>query len=492
MFIHYPLTTLVSHNTGQRVKKGRGSTRVYPEPVVPYNLRSMEQHRENLKVVQRTGKPYHGICGPTPLADLPGFDFIKAFVPEYMHSCCQGNFKLSLNLWTDQKYGKQPWSIRRKISIVNTRLSLTKPPYEITRTMGPVDDLSNWKASMYRNFALFFFVVLEGILPDEYFDHFMNLSYGMFVLLQEKVSVEDVKKVEVLFRRYIQDTQKLYGIEYVGINVHFLSHLAQSVLDWGCLWATSTFIPEWFNGELLSLCNGTQSVADQMAKNYLTKLVVRDEVTKLMSKDKFPPKVESTLKELLHLPHEHRNFSKGLYSNENAVEVLGNPKIRNISMEEKLALRNLFSIPKFQSFRDQLPITQCKFFPRFKLLSSGSIFTTTSYTKSPKRSNYCALMSDNNIVHIENLVLIESCGQSRLIILAKVLGAESKKPYLPKPIDGITFSVLPGMTTKLVGKAVQLVAYDVLDVVAKCVIGVEHVLTDTYVVTALPNKFETD
>lgn len=280
----------------------------------------------------------------------------------------------------------------------------------------------------------------------------MNLSYGMFVLLQEKVSVEDVKKVEVLFRRYIQDTKKLNGIEYVGINVHFLSHQAQSVLDWGCLWATSIFISEWFKGELLSFCNGTQAVADQMAKNYLTKLVVRDEV-------------------------------KILYSNENAAEVLGNPKIRNISMEEKLALRNLFSIPKFQSFRDQLSNTQCKFFPRFKLLSSGSIFTTTSYTKS---------LSDNNIVHIENLVLVESCGESRLIILAKVFGVESKKPYLPKPIDGITFSVLPRMTTKLVGKVFQLVAYDVLDVVAKCVIGVEHVLTDTYVVTALPRRIETN
>ncbi len=71
----------------------------------------------------------------------------------------------------------------------------------------------------------------------------------MFVLLQEKVSVSDVEKIKVLFRHFMIDFEKLYGAPHVGINVQFLIHLSQSVLDWGCLWTTSTFIPEWFNGD---------------------------------------------------------------------------------------------------------------------------------------------------------------------------------------------------------------------------------------------------
>ncbi|EFX67945.1 hypothetical protein DAPPUDRAFT_115013 [Daphnia pulex] len=69
----------------------------------------------------------------------------------------------------------------------------------------------------------------EYVLPKELFDHFVNLSYG--------------------------------------INLHFLIHLSQSVLDWACLWTTSTFIPEWFNEVLISLSNGTQAIADKMASN---------------------------------------------------------------------------------------------------------------------------------------------------------------------------------------------------------------------------------
>jgi hypothetical protein len=302
------------------------------EKFEPYELRSMQQHKEDLKIAIATGKPCHGVCGPTPLSDVPGFDFIKAFVPEYMHACCQGVFKLLIKLWTFQKFSKEPWSIRKKLQVLNSRLFKTKPPYEITRVLGALDDLSNWKASMFRAFVLFFVDVLEDILPKEYYDHFVNLSYGIFVLLQEKVSVSDVQKVQVLFRRFVIDFERLYGAKHVGINVHFLTHLSQSVLDWGCLWTTSTFIPEWFNGVLMSLSNGTQAIAVQMATNYLLKLAVRDEAVAVLKKHILPPHVTKQLCELLHLPKEtQREFSKGIFLNENEVELLGRSSIRDLT-----------------------------------------------------------------------------------------------------------------------------------------------------------------
>jgi len=152
---------------------------VYPETAAcPFQLRTIEQHLRDLEIVKGTLKPLHGILGPTPLANLPGFDFIKAFIPEYMHSCCQGCFKQMIQLFTDNKHAKKPWSIRGKLAVANSRLPNTKPCYEITRVMGALDDLSNWKASMFKNFALFFYTILEDLLPAEYFQHFANLSYG--------------------------------------------------------------------------------------------------------------------------------------------------------------------------------------------------------------------------------------------------------------------------------------------------------------------------
>lgn len=291
----------------------------------------------DLQIVMKTGRPHHGICGPSPLSEIPGFDFVRAFVPEYMHSVCQGVVKLLLVLWSYPKYSKNSWSIRKKIAVINSRLSRTKPPYEMTRVMGAIDDLANWKASMFRGFILFFVDILEDILPAEYFDHLISLSYAMFVLLQKKVSTSDVENMKHLLKRFVIDMEILYGPEHVGINVHFLTHLPQSVLDWGCLWTTSTFIPEWFNGVLMSLSNGTQAVADQMARNYLMKLAVRDEAVNILANHVLPPNVSDKLCDNLHLPREKRRvFSKGTLTNNDTIEALGNPTIRNASLIEKM------------------------------------------------------------------------------------------------------------------------------------------------------------
>lgn len=157
---------------------------MYPEPKEPYPMRTLEQHLRDMEEAERTGKRVNGIVSHTPLADLPGFNFVRAFLPEYLHSCCQGVFKQFIVLWTLPKYKKEPWSIVQKISIVNNRLQRIRPSKEVTRTIDALDDLADWKASMFRSFTLFFYVILEDILPEEYFEHFCNLSYGMFILLQ--------------------------------------------------------------------------------------------------------------------------------------------------------------------------------------------------------------------------------------------------------------------------------------------------------------------
>ena len=180
-------------------------------------------------------------------------------------------------LWTATKFSRQDWYIGKNSSVINKRLYEIQPPYEITRTHAEesINKLSSWKASIYRSFFLYYFPILEDLLPAVYFDHYCQFVYGMNLLLREQVSVEDVRKGEVLFCNFIQEFELLYGREDLRINLHFMKHLPQAVLDWGCLWSTSTFIPEWFNGELASLCHGSQGVIDQMATNHVIRLDVK-------------------------------------------------------------------------------------------------------------------------------------------------------------------------------------------------------------------------
>ena len=82
----------------------------------------------------KSGKTF-GITGPASLSKIDGFDFIGAFIPEYMHCICLGVVRYLMLLWISSTYSKQPWHItKEKLAVLNKRLSNTKPPYDITRT----------------------------------------------------------------------------------------------------------------------------------------------------------------------------------------------------------------------------------------------------------------------------------------------------------------------------------------------------------------------
>ncbi len=211
----------------------------------------------------RTGKPVHGIHGPSPLMVIPDFNYVKAQVPDYLHSVCQGTIKFMMQLWTHTKHSKEPWYLNaEKRKKLNDLILEVRPPYEVTRTSRTLEEIAHFKASEFRSFVLFYCSTLEGLLPTEYFEHFLCLSYGLQVLLQEKVHLDRVQEVQILFVHFVQRFAVLYGKENMRFNMHLLTHLSQSVIDWGCLWASLTFIPEWFNGQLVAMTNGTQFLAD--------------------------------------------------------------------------------------------------------------------------------------------------------------------------------------------------------------------------------------
>jgi hypothetical protein len=77
-------------------------------------------------------------------------------------------------------------------------------------------------------------------------------------------------------------------------NMHLLTHLSQSVIYWGCLWTNSTFIPEWFNGQLVALISGTQCVAEQMVHFFR----LRNDIPVYF----IPRNVVTLLQDLLNIP----------------------------------------------------------------------------------------------------------------------------------------------------------------------------------------------
>ena len=61
----------------------------------------------------------------------------------------------------------------------------------------------------------------------------------MSLLLQERVIVADVSKVEALFHKFVIDSEILYGIEHIGINMRVFIHVPECVIKCGGFWTKS-------------------------------------------------------------------------------------------------------------------------------------------------------------------------------------------------------------------------------------------------------------
>ena len=293
-----------------------------------------------------------------------------------------------------------------------------------------------------------------------------------------------------MFSNFVRESETLYAVEHIRFNLHLLTHLPQSVLDWGCLWATSTFIPEWFNGQLRSLAKGTQGVINQMASKFLIRNAVRKDALNLMTKYILPKNVSLLLEELFHIPN-HLVKQKNCLSVEGvSFSLLRSPSNCKLNIHEDIALRNLF-----EESRDPLlsskhfPIHETALdsylsFPRIRDASKSSIFTTSNYTRAKKRKNNYAYMSDGSFFRIDKIMFFESMHMTRysVVVMGRTLGSISKVALAPQG-----YSHLDGQTTKLKGLSDDVVAHFVDDIIKKCVVGFHNDIIDTYVVTAMPN-----
>lgn len=215
---------------------------------------------------------------------LPKFDIIRGTAIDYMHQVLLGIIKCFVHLWFDSANKHHPANITKHTTQVNKRLSAIKPPNRVTRVPISLTDISHFKASEWRSFLfLYSLPCLYGILPDEYFQHYLLLVEAMFILLSASISVSELSRAKNLLRYFCVKIKPLYGARYESSNMHLLLHLVDKVKYIGPLWTTSLFYFEDSNGELRRHFRGTQGVASQIIQGVCLQLKIPMLAGKLLS-----------------------------------------------------------------------------------------------------------------------------------------------------------------------------------------------------------------
>ena len=349
----------------------RPPVRYYPfrTPVI---MRTSENQAEYALEATAT-TAVKGVKGMTVADLLPTFDTVRGTVTDFMHSVCQGVVRQLVDQWVNSKYHGESYYIGQKVNMVDERLQLISPRSEIHRSPRGISHRYYWKASEWMAFIFYSLVILQGILPSRYLNHFFLFVYGIYTLLGDSISDDAISLAEFCLTKFVIQLEELYGLSSCKFNVHCLTHLAHSVKDCGPLWATSTFTFEAHNHVLVNMFHGTQSVPQQITDTFLLKSKVSSMARTCINSDDSSVSVRNVLARLMgdDVRYKHRNYFHDL-------GLLGSGKIVKFDAHWLVALQDLLDMIVINESGD--------LYERF--VCNHQLYSSVNYTRSKRHTNH--------------------------------------------------------------------------------------------------------
>lgn len=222
--------------------------------------------RTDKDFIMRTDEDHH--VRECPLDPLP-IGFVSQFGLDFMHLVCLGSMRRFLMYWKGPVGPLHVRLGRKAVSDLSSRLIFLAAhvPVDFARKPRTLDDLARWKATEFRQFLLYSSVlVLDGILSDELYEHFLLLFVAIRILASQKLAVLHADYANELLIKFVSDTVILYGKESLVYNVHNLLHLAADVKNLGVLDNFSAFKFENKLGQLKKLVRKPQQPIQQVLK----------------------------------------------------------------------------------------------------------------------------------------------------------------------------------------------------------------------------------
>ncbi|CAN7943874.1 unnamed protein product, partial [Ixodes pacificus] len=236
----------------------------------PVSTGAVDDRTERAKVADmaeaaQTKRTVRGVKGPSPLFNVPGFNIVLSFSPDYMHCALLGVTRqfaeLLFSSVGEQFYIGDP----ARQSVVNKRLCSLKPPQCFNRGPRALKLRKYWKAAECQCWLLYYCLpCLKSVLPVQYYEHFELFVSALYLLAKTDVEAKDIDVSTEKITGFVVLTEYLYGKEHMSSNRHTLLHLPKAVLLQGPLWALSCFPFESNMGHLLKLVSSSNGVPFQI------------------------------------------------------------------------------------------------------------------------------------------------------------------------------------------------------------------------------------
>lgn len=139
--------------------------------------------------------------------------------------------KILLRLTLSKSVGYRP----NVSSITKNLLKYTDcVPSEFQRKPRPLDLIHFWKATEFRQFALYTGIVaLKDNVNDDIYYHFLTLHCAYRILSCPDLSVTQIDSAQMLLDNFVDNFSFIYGSDQISYNVHNLLHITDCVRQFG-------------------------------------------------------------------------------------------------------------------------------------------------------------------------------------------------------------------------------------------------------------------
>ncbi|XP_074098714.1 uncharacterized protein LOC141527241 [Cotesia typhae] len=384
---------------GEEISKGAGHVWVYP--IDAHGNAFGEGLRSHIETATHADSQEKGIKGRSVLFGVPDFDIIKNLAVDWMHCVPLGVCRQFLKLWFDSQYHDKPFYLGNVINDIDFFITSIRPSSDISRTPRKISDRLHLKAHELVIWLLFYSLPsLKTYLPPQYLKHWSLLVEAISILLKTSVFKTEVYYAQQCFFQFVVDVETLYGPEHVSFNVHLLTHLPESVLNWGPLWTHSAFCYENFHQLLKKLVKNSNSADLQILESLRSAIALH--------------KLEKCFE--YHLTTRQRKFLKKVinkkrYSNYSMkigeIKMIGKGLSTQIPTNHSLALRRL----NIEVDND----TDVQYFKR--IIINNEVIHSRAYTRVQKRNNFSVLLLNKEIFEIDIFLLAYRNGEKECYAL---------------------------------------------------------------------------
>lgn len=336
-------------------------------------LRQRRQGKKNFAV--------EGVVGLSWGFGLPLYDVVRGTVVDYMHCVCEGVVDQLISRWLDKSNSKKDFYLGSKVEEISKELTSVTPTCEITRSPRSLADVKDWKASEKRAFLLYYATpLLSGYLPSDHLFFLMLLTGGMFRLLKQSISQQELNEAHTYLKLFTAQAPVFYGKQFQTFNVHQLLHLPEVVKDLGPLWSNSCFPFEDYNGDLRELFHGTKNVDGQI----VTAVSIIQKLPEIARSTTTSPEVQAFYEQLTSKRYNTRSIKESIGEN---THVVG-------SLERVWSNSTLLTEEQLST----LPMHRGKMWVFRRCLIDGILFHSKSYKRVIARNDYSVKFQ-----HLDNM-----------------------------------------------------------------------------------------